>query len=446
MSKCDKCKLAIRGESGIRCDGVCNKVFHNTLKCSGLDEYSSGVLNQSSMIKYVCMDCMQYIQNIDLVVKELQVQVERNSQYLNEYKEEFEMSLKRNEEEIKELLVAIENRYMERVGEMMAGQESIKKGILDLKMIGEVAENFKQESERLCGEIKKSNEIQKVNGNGSKQNIMAGRQMSYAESAKRANDRSREKVLPTMRKELPLVIKPKGKQNSSKTREDLNTKVDPQAFKISNIENSHSGIIVIESEDVDERDKIKNAIEVNMGDEYEIKIPTKIKPRILISNMKFKVAKEDIIEKLKKQNSLIENSELKLISFFERKINNVVKYSAVVEIDADSFPKVIEAGKVNIGWERCKVFDGVDIVRCYKCKGFNHISSECKKEVETCLKCLENHKTSECKNETIIMKCINCIRANNKFEFKFDENHNTFSRLCPVYLNKLEVKKKRIGY
>lgn len=84
-------------------------------------------------------------------------------------------------------------------------------------------------------------------------------------------------------------------------------------------------------------------------------------------------------------------------------------------------------------------------MRCFKCKDFNHKSTECNKREETCLKCLGNHRTQECNREEII-KSINCSRANEKLNLGLDENHLMLSRLCPVYLNKLEIKKKRIGY
>ena len=52
-------------------------------------------------------------------------------------------------------------------------------------------------------------------------------------------------------------------------------------------------------------------------------------------------------------------------------------------------PKVTSGLKLNIGWDRCRVFDGTDVLQCFKCHG-NHRSKECNKE--------------------IVRKCINCMK------------------------------------
>ncbi|XP_017464752.1 PREDICTED: uncharacterized protein LOC108358108 [Rhagoletis zephyria] len=106
--------------------------------------------------------------------------------------------------------------------------------------------------------------------------------------------------------------------------------------------------------------------------------------------------------------------------------------------------KMLKSEKINIGWEKCRVQDGMGVSVCYKCTGFNHIATKCKDE-EVCLKCLGNHKTMECTKEQI-NKCINCIRANKKFNPGLDVNHLTTNRQCPVYMKKLEHKRNRASY
>lgn len=82
-------------------------------------------------------------------------------------------------------------------------------------------------------------------------------------------------------------------------------------------------------------------------------------------------------------------------------------------VDNESYAKMVEMRKVNIGWERCRVFDGTDVTQCLKCRGYNHIAKECKNQ-EICLRCHGQHKTKDCKNKEQIMKCINCMKINKK--------------------------------
>lgn len=69
MAECSKCKLAIRGESGVQCAGVCKKEYHLNAKCCGLDQYSS-----------VTTACSTYIHNLDIVLTNMQEGVRKNKQ------------------------------------------------------------------------------------------------------------------------------------------------------------------------------------------------------------------------------------------------------------------------------------------------------------------------------------------------------------------------------
>lgn len=450
MPECFKCKNSIRGETGIRCAGVCGKVFHIAIKCSGIDQYSTNIIGTNSMIKFICEDCIMYIHNVDHVLKDMQDSVNKNKGNLAEYKTEFQDSLKKHESEIKNLLETIESRYMDRLSYLISAQKSCEKNLTEIQKICSSTKNVENQNKKICEELinnKNNNEkiyeeVKKiVNNNNNKEGTV-----TYSEAVKRTsneNKHSKVLVLPELKKDVPLILKPKGKQGSEKTKEDLNKKVDPKNLKISNIETKHNGVIIIESENNTEREKIKAALEKTMCDNYEVRVPNVINPRFIITSMVFKHEDEEIVEKLKKQNQVIESSHLKLVKYYEVNRNNKKLFNAILETDADSFPKILRAEKLNIGWERCKVYDGIEVPHCYKCKGFNHKAVDCKND-EVCMKCFEKHKTSECNKEAVI-KCINCVRANNKLKLGLNENHSTYSKLCPVYQNKLDTKKKKLG-
>lgn len=279
----------------------------------------------------------------------------------------------------------------------------------------------------MCSEIKKV--IKETNVNKNK--------MSYAESVKSKT------MLPELTKTVPLIIKPKEKQGIDKTKEELNKKVDPVNLKITSIENRKNGTLVIQTENQEEREKIKEAIKEKMSEDYEIKVPNPVEMSVTITDMSFKYKDNELVEKIKNQNLILKDSELNIIKTYEFKRNKRTIYNAKIKIDKESYAKIIEAHKINIGWEKCRVFDGTELMQCFKCQGFNHRANECRSQ-ESCLKCHANHRTKDCKIQ-MIEKCINCIRANNKLNMGLDENHNTLSRECPVYLNKLNIKKRNMG-
>lgn len=135
MEECSRCKSAIRGETGIKCSGVCNKVYHTNMKCSGIDQYSINVLNSNGMIKFICDECILYIHNVDIAMREIHESVDKNKENLREYKYEFEASLKNNESEIKKLLEAIEIRYEERLKSIYEAQKSCENNVKEVKQL-----------------------------------------------------------------------------------------------------------------------------------------------------------------------------------------------------------------------------------------------------------------------------------------------------------------------
>lgn len=437
MSVCAKCNSSIRGESGIRCEGVCGKLYHLSLTCAGVDKYSSTIIGEkNNMVRLMCDECVTYIQNVDLVMQDMQMSVKRNNSILNEYKQEFEDIMKTSQNEIKALLEAVESRYTQRVAAMERSQKLFEKKIGEMKSLFDMVEEVKNKTEIIGKDSEKvQSEIKKITSN------KVDKQISYAEAMK--YNKKKEEV-PHLKKDVAIIVKPKAKQTVEKTKQDLNSKVDPKNLKISNIASKSNGVMVIHSENTDERDKIKAAIETNIGKEYEIKVPEMVRPSFIVKGVNFKGDEATLIDTIKKQNVHISESALKIVKKIERKRGNTVVFDIIIEIERDDFSKILAAERINIGWERCKVYDAISVLRCYKCKGFNHKASECRNE-EVCHKCHASHNSKTC-NENPINKCLNCIKAKEKLNLPLEINHDTFDKECPCYMNKLQVRKRKLGY
>ena len=86
---------------------------------------------------------------------------------------------------------------------------------------------------------------------------------------------------------------------------------------------------------------------------------------------------------------------------------------------------------------------GTYIMKCFKCKGYNHKASECRSE-SVYFKYHGNHNSKEF-NKQILLKYVNCVKEYKRLNLGVDENHVTHSRDCSVYQNKVNLKKRRIG-
>lgn len=159
MKDCVAYKKKISGESGINCMGVCGKSYHLSLQCSRLDRYGSNIFDTCAMIRFMCDDCMLYISNVDMALKDIHEMIKKNGNKLQEYKSEFNESLKSNELEIKNSLVAIEARYSDRLKVIQKPQEVCEKSEREFKKMSGFSKSFKEHSEKLCNKVEKMSEV-----------------------------------------------------------------------------------------------------------------------------------------------------------------------------------------------------------------------------------------------------------------------------------------------
>jgi hypothetical protein len=87
--------------------------------------------------------------------------------------------------------------------------------------------------------------------------------------------------------------------------------------------------------------------------------------------------------------------------------------------------KMVERGRVKVGWSVCQLRTPQRLLRCYKCLGFDHISTNCKSSEDhksACWKCgAEGHKAGTCTNKP---KCCLC---------KEDNGHPAGITKCKAY-------------
>lgn len=99
------------------------------------------------------------------------------------------------------------------------------------------------------------------------------------------------------------------------------------------------------------------------------------------------------------------------------------------------------ADKLFIKWDSCKCYEHIDVVRCFKCLGFNHYQKECTNK-RACKYCAEEHLSAECKS--IETKCVNCLWHVKNLNIKLDVNHDAFYKNCPVFERKYQQEKRKV--
>lgn len=308
--------------------------------------------------------------------------------------------------------------------------------ISTIKKSAVAAERRLEDCLKAIEEIKKQLPIKnEINPHIISESVNKNEVMSYRDAAS------------VQRKEV-IVVKPKGKKTHQEVKKDLVNKVDPIKMKM-NVKfgkNLSNGGVIIECPEEETPENVRKEIEKNVGSEYEVKLPKKTYPKMKIINISSDINRDCnlIREKLIMQNNIDINGENFHLDVFYLTQEHKGYYNALIETDMRTFEGLRQRGKVFISLHACRVFEFVNVAKCYKCQGFNHFSRECEEENTSCPICSKNHSGAECKEKN--ESCINCLRANKKYGTNLSTNHTVWDRACKCLQRAEEQMKSKLNY
>lgn len=252
-----------------------------------------------------------------------------------------------------------------------------------------------------------------------------------------------------LKTEAAIIIKPKDQtQKNSITKSDILSNVNPidNNINISRVRNVKDGGILVGCSTIEEVSKLRNIAKNKLDQNYDIKDVKNLNPRVRIVGMSEKLEENDVIEYIKFQNKQLtsENFECKVLKLWPTK-KNVKIYQAILQVDTHFYNKVMSVGegKVFIGFDLCNVYDSIDIRRCFKCSGFNHISNQCKSKI-SCPVCAGEHYLKDC--NTNLLKCANCVDYSSTNKIVLDVEHAAWDHNCFVYKQKISEFKANMSF
>lgn len=262
-------------------------------------------------------------------------------------------------------------------------------------------------------------------------------------SADAASSLSSSSFANVLKSNYPVVIvKPKDQcQKNESTRSDIRKAIDPKTVPIKNIRNTKNGGIAIECATRDATNALRLNASSLLGDSYNITIPEKRHPKIKV--MGLTEITDDLAETILQQNDHIfdTSSKIKIVHTFQSK--NTQLFGFKMEMDVVSYGRIMLEPKLRIGWDICRVYEELDVNRCYNCSQFNHLAKDCRSKI-ACPKCSGSHLVAQCKST--VEECPNCKKACEKLRIRLDKSHTAWDSSCPVYQRKLSLAKNRVDY
>lgn len=327
------------------------------------------------------------------------------------------MSWKNSTEELKRGTTIMENKELTRVSpatnEMEDDQEHWEK-VLSKKKRKNKNEERKSENipmERVINDLK----ITAVRESG---------QRSYSKLRRRPE---------------AVIIKPMKGKTYADVLKDIRTKVKPEddAADIRSIRQTRDGAVLLEFKKttlIENREKFSKSLREALGQDGVVKAIT---PRttLEIRDMDGITTVADVEEAVRRDTGNTQG-ELKISV---SKPNSRGQKLAIFTTSDEDAHKLLEAGRIKIGWLYCRVRARIFLPRCFRCLSYGHLAGKCDgpNRSKLCFKCGESgHKVVDCKKNT-----FQCMLCTDKGVNEVKRNHAPGSGACTVFREALEKVK-----
>lgn len=216
-------------------------------------------------------------------------------------------------------------------------------------------------------------------------------------------------------------------------------KVDPTlntlGERVSNIRQTYSGDLLLELQTIGDQPKtaiFREQLARAIGGNASVKTLTQ-ETLLVIKDMDEVTTSEEVREALEAQFQEVKG--VCIVKSLTKAYRGT--QTAVVSLPNTMVGKVLEVGKVRIGWVSCRIREKIELTRCFKCHGYGHRSWNCRSEADRsklCRRCgEEGHFAKTCQKDS---KCMLCDEAT-----KGCSKHVTGSGKCPVYQKALQKER-----
>ena len=433
MTSCDTCGLIVEKEnefdSNVKCL-MCKKVYHP--RCVGYTKAFLKTIAPYKNFSWFCNHCDETKDTCMNVINRLK-----------SVEESFDKKIIDQNSEIGELRKMVEQLVNKKCDNSAISRGfNAKRPYSDVLRDGGTDVNTVWQTPLTTGIGRWSDEMSSNKSNS---------RTPACDNTNSVNKAKRHKTVPAKRDPV-LIVKAKSSPDKTKVKESVQKVLHPVKDPVRLLKVTAGGDVVLICNDAESIDVVKTKVVDAIGSSFDVSEPKELQPRLKIVGFEPEYCdKNQFLDAFSSQNKDIVNdeSQVQMIQDPKQQLSGKRLCTAIIGVDMNTFKRALTKQKVYIGWSSCAVYEHIDVVRCFKCQEYNHISANCKSAAAVCCFCSESHDgVKECphKGDEKSFKCANCCKANAKYGLNIDVSHSVMSQQCPVLRKKIEQKKKNIRY
>lgn len=263
-----------------------------------------------------------------------------------------------------------------------------------------------------------------------RQQIKKKKEEEEKAARKREEEREKEKKksIPAPPKTEAIIVKPSENRSFADLFKQLKNSAGDKMEGIQTIRKSRGGDLIIEMEKDANGIGFEKIVKDTLGTEYKVR---RLTPKVIyeIKDVDPTLEKEEIAAELAREIKL-EKQEIEVKSL---RFGYGGTKTAIVSLPSKMLTRLEGEVKIKIGFTNCRIRRTQNLVRCFKCHDFGHLSYNCSMNTdgqELCRRCgTLGHQINGCQ---AIRCCVLCTR---KGVPAAKAEHVAGAVNCPQYKN-----------